>query len=63
MTGLSKTTTRSIWFLSCVLFGLLLAWLDGIDLFAVAKTALLATVIFVAYLIGEAAWHRYKKKA
>ena len=58
---MSKLTARSIWFASCILLGLWLAYVDGIETRALVQTALLASVLFVAFLVGEALWKKYRK--
>ena len=58
---MSKLTTRSIWFASCILLGLWLAYVDGIEMRALVQTALLASVLFVGFLVGEALWKKYRK--
>jgi len=58
---MSKLTARSIWFASCVSIGLLLGYMDGFSTKALAKTALIAAVLFVIFLLAESLWHRSRK--
>jgi hypothetical protein len=58
---MSKLTVRSIWFASCVSLGLFLGYMDGFPATALAKTALVASVLFLAFLLAESLWHKYRK--
>jgi hypothetical protein len=62
MTDPSEVTTRSIRFGSCVAVGLLMSYLDGVSNLDIARTALIATVLFLAFMVGEAALMKYRKK-
>lgn len=53
---MSKLSKRSIWFASCVSIGLLLGYLDGLSLKALAKTGLIASAIFAVFLVAEGIW-------
>lgn len=58
MSDPSEITTRSIRFGSCVSVGLLMSYVDGISNLEIAQMALLASVLFLALLLGEAALPR-----
>ena len=58
---MSKLTARSIWFVSCVSIGLFLGYMDGFPTMALAKTALIASVLFVAFLLVESLWRKYRE--
>lgn len=60
MSQLSEFTARSVRFGSCVLIGLLISYLDGVSILEIAQTALLASVLFLTFLVGEAALPRYR---
>ena len=59
---MSRLTKRSIWFVSCVGFGLFLGYMDGFKLMALAKTGLIASLIFVVFLVGESLYLRLRQK-
>ena len=59
---MSKITARSIWFVSMVGVGLILAYIDGATMAGLAKAGLLFATGFVFFLVGEAAYSRYLKK-
>jgi hypothetical protein len=58
----SELTTRSIRFGACVGVGLLMSHLQGISPLEIAQTALVASSLFLAFLLGEAAMARYGRK-
>ena len=58
---MSKLTARSIWFASCISIGLFLGYMDGFPAMALAKTALIAAVLFVAFLLVEFLWRKYRE--
>ena len=60
MTELSEITARSILYGVCVSIGLLVSWLDGVSNLAIAQTALIASVLLFALLVGEAAVPGYR---
>ena len=60
MTDRSTPTARSISFVSCVGLGLFLAYQDGAHMLGLAKTALIATSLYVAYMALEAFRSRRK---
>ena len=59
---MSKITARSIWFVSVVGIGLTLAYIDGATMAGVAKAGLFFSTGFVFFLVGEAAYSRFRKK-
>jgi hypothetical protein len=54
---------RSIVFAFGISIALAVASLQGISLLQVAKTALIATIVLLGFMIGEAAMGRVQKKA
>ena len=60
MTNLSEVTGRSVLFGACVLLGLFLSWVDGVPALDIARTGLLASVLFLGLLLGEAAFAKYR---
>lgn len=61
MFNTSDLTGRSIRFGSCVSIGLVISYLDGISSLEIARTALLASMLFLIFLIVEAALSRHEK--
>lgn len=61
MAAQSEITARSIRFGSCVSLGLLLSHLQGISGYEITQTALLASSLFLAFLLGEAGLAEYQK--
>jgi len=61
MSGQSEVTTRSIRFGSCVSLGLFLSHLQGVSGIDITYTALLASTLFLAFLLGEAGFAEYEK--
>jgi hypothetical protein len=61
MAGQSEITTRSIRFGSCVSLGLLWSHLQGISGIEITYTALIASSLFLAFLVGEAGMQEYEK--
>jgi len=59
---MSKVTKLSLWFATCVSFGLLFAYVDGISAIGLAKAALLASTIIVTALLCVSAWQKIKQK-
>jgi hypothetical protein len=57
----SEITTRSIRFGSCVSIGLFMAHLQGISGMEITYTALIASSLFLAFLLGEAGLQEYEK--
>jgi hypothetical protein len=57
----SEVTTRSIRFVSCVSVGLFMSHLQGISGMDITYTALLASTLFLAFLLGEAGLAEYEK--
>jgi len=57
----SEITTRSIRFGSCVSVGLLMSHLQGVSGIDITYTALLASSLFLAFLLGEAGMAEYEK--
>jgi hypothetical protein len=53
-------TARSILYGVCVTIGLLMSWFDGVPRLAIAQTALIASVLLFALLVGEAAVPKYR---
>ncbi|MEX2122611.1 MAG: hypothetical protein WD795_01875 [Woeseia sp.] len=51
----SEITNRSILYGSCVTIGLVMSYFDGVPNLAIAQTALLASGLFFAILLGEVA--------
>lgn len=56
----SEITARSKRFGACVCIGLLVSYLEGVSGLEIAQTALLASVLFLAFLLGEAAMPKYR---
>ena len=54
---------RSIVFAFGISIALAVASLQGVSLLQVAKTALIATIVLLGFMIGEAAMGRVQKKA
>lgn len=55
MFNLSNVTVRSIVFVFCVSLGLSVSSLQGVSILEIAQTALVASAVFLGFLIGEAA--------
>lgn len=53
---MTKTTLGSLEYGACVLIGLTLAYQDGVDLRTCLLVAGLASVLYVAFLIGRLLW-------
>ncbi|MEX2496225.1 MAG: hypothetical protein WD448_09065 [Woeseia sp.] len=58
----TEVTNRSVLFGACVLSGLAISWIDGASGLDIAQTALLASGLFLAFLVGEATVTRYRKR-
>lgn len=63
MFNLSNVTVRSIVFVFCVSLGLSVSSLQGISTLEIAQTALVASALFLGFLIGEAAMGHVQKRA
>lgn len=61
MAGQSEITARSVLFGSCVSLGLLISHFQGVSGYEVTQTALIASSLFLAFLLGEAALPEYHK--
>lgn len=61
MADQSEITTRSIRFGSCVAVGLFMSYLQGISAIEITYTALIASSLFLAFLLGEAGLAEYEK--
>jgi hypothetical protein len=61
MSGQSEITARSIRFGTCVSLGLFLSHLQGVSGIDITYTALLASTLFLAFLLGEAGVAEYEK--
>ncbi len=59
----SDITARSKRFGSCVAIGLLVSYLEGVSGLEIAQTALLASILFLGFLVGEAGWEKYQRRA
>jgi hypothetical protein len=57
----SEITTRSIRFGSCVCVGLFMSYLQGVSGIDITYTALLASSLFLAFLLGKAGLAEYEK--
>jgi hypothetical protein len=57
----SEITTRSIRLGSCVCVGLFMSYLQGVSGIDIIYTALLASSLFLAFLLGEAGLAEYEK--
>ena len=57
----SEITTRSIRFGACVCVGLFMSHLQGVSGIEITYTALLASSLFLAFLLGEAGLAEYQK--
>ncbi|MEX2122610.1 MAG: hypothetical protein WD795_01870 [Woeseia sp.] len=57
----SEITPRSKRFGSCVCLGLLVSYLEGVSGLEIAQTALLASVLFLGFLLGEAGLAKYQR--
>ncbi len=62
MTNWMELNGRSVLFGACVLLGLVISWFEGASYLDLARTALLASVLFLCFLLGEAALGRYRHK-
>jgi hypothetical protein len=60
MTNWTEINGRSVLFGACVLLGLVISRLEGASYLDLARTALLASVLFLCFLLGEAALNRYR---
>lgn len=54
MFNFSGVTARSLLFVFCVSTGLAMSSLQGVSTLEIAQTALLASVLFLSYLVWEA---------
>lgn len=63
MFNFSNVTVRSIVFVFCVSLGLSMSSLQGISTLELAQTALIASALFLGFMIGEAAMGRVQKRA
>jgi hypothetical protein len=63
MLNLSNVTVRSIVFVFCVSLGLSVSSLQGVSTLEIAKTALIASALFLGFMIGEAAMGHVQKRA
>jgi len=61
MAAQSEITARSIRFGSCVCVGLFMSVLQGVPGIEIIYTALLASSLFLAFLLGEAGLAEYEK--
>lgn len=61
MAELSEMTSRSVRFGACVAVGLFMSHLQGISGIEITWTALIASSLFLAFLVGEAAMAEYEK--
>jgi hypothetical protein len=61
MADQSEITTRSIRFGSCVAVGLFMSYLQGTSAIEITYTALIASSLFLAFLLGEAGLAEYAK--
>ncbi len=59
---MSRVTKISLWFATCVSFGLLFAYVDGTSAIGLARAAILASTIIVTVLICVSAWQKIKQK-
>jgi hypothetical protein len=59
----SNLTVRSILFIFCVSTGLAMSSLQGVSNLEIVQTGLLASVLFLGFLVGEAALAKYQQKA
>jgi hypothetical protein len=57
----SEVTTRSIRFGSCVSIGLFMSHLQGVSGIEITYTALIASSLFLAFLLSEAGMQEYEK--
>ena len=57
----SEVTTRSIRFGSCVSIGLFMSHLQGISGIEITYAALIASSLFLAFLLSEAGMQEYEK--
>lgn len=55
---MSRTTKGSLEYAACVLIGLTLAFLDGVDLGSCLLIATAASVLYVLFLAGLGLWRR-----
>lgn len=60
MTNWTELNGRSVLFGACVLLGLVVSWFEGAAYLDLARTALLASILFLCFLLGEAAFARYR---
>ncbi|HLT90133.1 MAG TPA: hypothetical protein VKZ85_04240 [Woeseiaceae bacterium] len=63
MFNLSNVTVRSLVFVFCVSLGLSVSSLQGVSTLEIAQTALIASALFLGFLIGEAAMGKLQKRA
>jgi hypothetical protein len=61
MAAQSEITARSIRFGSCVCVGLFMSHLQGVPGIEIIYTALLASSLFLAFLLGEVGIAEYEK--
>jgi hypothetical protein len=61
MAGQSEITTRSIRFGACVSMGLMMSHVQGVSGIDITYTAILASTLFLAFLLGEAGLAEYEK--
>lgn len=63
MFNLSNVTVRSVVFVFCVSLGLSVSSLQGVSTLELAQTALIASALFLGFMIGEAAMGHAQKRA
>lgn len=63
MPNLSNMTVRSLVFVFCVSLGLSVSSLQGVSTLDIAKTALIASALFLGFMIGEAGMGHVQKRA
>lgn len=59
----SEITARSKLFGACVSLGLVVSWLEGVSGLEIAQTALVACVLFLGFMVGEAGLGKYQRWA
>ncbi|HEX7062183.1 MAG TPA: hypothetical protein VF200_09440 [Woeseiaceae bacterium] len=63
MFNLSNVTVRSLVFAFCVSLGLSVSSLQGVSTLEIAQTALVASALFLGFMVGEAAMGHVQKRA
>lgn len=63
MFNFSGPTARSVLFVFCVSTGLAMSSLQGIPTLEIVQTALLAGLLFLSFMIGEAALEKHQRRA